>query len=182
MVSKTQNNITFLCVGFILGFVSGYSYKYRQKTKTIIQDVNTKPEPEPEPEPVRLVDPTLPVNYVTTYRDTYATLDELVKTKSKKVPGNTTENLSLRQKYSLMEDFSFLISLTYSQGCRLAASKGYNLHIFSVEGFNQQFPSKVYSNTTFGIEIRDPNYNFQTHTPSKEAQIVSIINVGGKSH
>ena len=53
MVSKTQNNIGFLCVGFIIGFVSGCSYTYRRKLKkkTPEDDVIEKFEPELDSEP-----------------------------------------------------------------------------------------------------------------------------------
>ena len=186
MVSKTQNNIGFLCVGFIIGFVSGCSYTYRRKLKKVPpeDDVIEKFEPEPEldskPEPD--LDPVVvgstPVNYVTTYRDTYATLDELIKTKLETNLGGKSGELSLREKYSLMEDYSYIISLPYAQACRLVASKGYTLRVSSVQGSSQKLPADNYSDTTFGVEIRDLNYNFKMNTPSKDAVIVSINNVG----
>ena len=183
MVSKTQNNIGFLCVGFILGFVSGCSYNYRRKLKKtspeddIIEKFEPELDSEPEPELDSVVDST-PVNYVTTYRDTYATLDELIKTKLETNLGGKSGELSLREKYSLMEDYSYIISLPYAQACRLVASKGYTLRVSSVQGSSQKLPADNYSDTTFGVEIRDLNYNFKMDTPSKDAMIVSINNVG----
>ena len=184
MVSKHQNNFTFVCVGFIIGFVSGYGYGYSQKLKkkvckTPIPSSEPEPVSEPEPEPEKTYgDPAVhSVNYFSSsYTDTYATLDELVK-KPPKMIKDTTE-LTLRQKYTLMEDYSYIISLPYSQACRFVSAKGYSLRISSVQGSSQKLPSETYSSTTFGVEIRDPNYNFLTYTPSKDAVIVSIINVG----
>ena len=84
----------------------------------------------------------------------------------------------MRQKYALMEDYSFIISLPYSQACRLVSNKGYSLRISSVHGSSQKLSTDAYSSTMFGVEIQDPNYNFSTNTPSQDATIVSIINVG----
>ena len=164
MVSKQQNNFAFVCVGFVIGFVSGYSYSQKLKKKERKSIPSSEPEPEPEP----YVDPVTSVNYFpTSYTDGLVT----------KYPKSTTE-LSLRQKYALMEDYSFIISLPYSQACRLVSAKGYTLRISSVQGSNQKLPSETYSSTTFGIEIRDSHYNFRTNTPSKYAMVVSINNVG----
>jgi len=77
-----------------------------------------------------------------------------------------------------MEDYSYIISLPYSQACRLVASKGYTLRVSSVQGASQKLPADNYSSTTFGVEIRDSNYNFKTDTPSTDAVIVSINSVG----
>ena len=77
-----------------------------------------------------------------------------------------------------MEDYSYIISLPYSQARRIVSNKGYTLRIVSVQGSSQQIPSKSYSSNTFGVEIRDPTYNFQTNTPSKDAVIVSINIIG----
>ena len=77
MVSKTQNNIGFLCVGFIIGFVSGCSYTYHRKLKKVppeddvLEKFEHEPELDSEPEPdLDSVGDSTPVNYVTTYRDT----------------------------------------------------------------------------------------------------------------
>ncbi len=185
MVSKTQNNIGFLCVGFIIGFVSGCSYTYRRKLKKVppeddvLEKFEHEPELDSEPEPdLDSVGDSTPVNYVTTYRDTYATLDELIKTKFETNLRGKSGELSLREKYSLMEDYSYIISLPYAQACRLVATKGYTLRVSSVQGSSQKLPADNYSDTTFGVEIRDLNYNFKMDTPSKDAMIVSINNVG----
>ena len=187
MVSKTQNNIGFLFAGFIIGFVSGYHYTYRRKTVKILPpniDRHFESELESELDPERSdpeLDPVVdftPVNYVTTYRATYATLDELIKTTLETNREEKNEELSLRQKYSLMEDYSYIISLSYSQACRLVETKGYTLQVSSVQGSSQNLPTDNYSSTTFGVEIRDPQYNFKMNTPSKKAVIVSINNVG----
>jgi len=185
MVSKTQNNIGFLCVGFIIGFVSGCSYTYRRKLKkvppedVVLEKFEHEPELDSEPEPdLDSVGDSTPVNYVTTYRDTYATLDELIKTKFETNLRGKSGELSLREKYSLMEDYSYIISLPYAQACRLVATKGYTLRVSSVQGSSQKLPADNYSDTTFGVEIRDLNYNFKMDTPSKDAMIVSINNVG----
>ena len=174
MVSKHQNNFALVCVGFIIGFVSGYGYSQKLKKKEYGKTV----PPEPEPEKTYSRDPLVnSVNYFSTsYTDTYATLDELVKKKTEMV--NTGTELTLRQKYALMEDYSYIISLPYSQGCRLVSAKGFTLRVRSVQGSSQTLPSETYSSTTFGVEIRDPSYNFHTNTPSEKAVIVSIINVG----
>ena len=168
MVSKTQNNIGFLCVGFIIGFVSGCSYTYRRKLKKVppeddvLEKFEHEPELDSEPEPdLDSVGDSTPVNYVTTYRDTYATLDELIKTKFETNLRGKSGELSLREKYSLMEDYSYIISLPYAQACRLVATKGYTLRVSSVQGSSQKLPADNYSDTTFGVEIRDLNYNFK---------------------
>ena len=180
MISKQRNNFALVCVGFIIGFVSGYKYAYGQKIKNGKNKKNVPPfELEPELEPVEpeKIQGGPSVNYFSTsYADTYATLDELVKKPPEVVKG--TSELTLRQKYALMEDYSYIISLPYSQACRLVSAKGYTLRVSSVQESNQKLLSESYSSTTFGVEIRDPNYNFQTNTPSKDAVIISIINVG----
>ena len=193
MISKRQNNFALVCVGFVIGFVSGYkyssSYKIKKnenlKNRENISPCDPEPEPrivepEPEPEP-RIVepygDPKSAVNYFSTsYADTYARLDELVKKPPEVV--QSTADLSFRQKYALMEDYSYIISMSYSQACRIVSTKGYTLRVSSVQGFSQKLPSDTYSSTTFGVEIQDPNYNFQTNSPSKDALIASIINIG----
>ena len=88
----------------------------------------------------------------------------------------------MRQKYALMEDYSYIISLSYSQACRIVSNKGYTLRVVSVQGSSQPIPSKSFSSNTFGVEIRDPNYDFQANTPSKDAVIVSINIVGSVDH
>ena len=209
MVSKTQNNFGFLCLGFIIGFVSGYHYTYRRKTLKVLSRYNinkldSDPEPDPEPEsepefepdfepdfesdsesgPVTSFRPRISggdstsVNYVTTYRDTYATLDELIKTKLEMNVGKKNGKMSLRQKYSLMEDYSYIISLPYSQACRLVAAKGYTLQVSSVRGSSQKISVDSIPDNTFGVEIQDLQYDFKMNTPSKDAVVVSITNVG----
>ncbi len=192
MVSKTQNNFGFLCLGFIIGFVSGYHYTYRRKTLKLlsrdnIDKLDSDPEPDspdPKPDPVTSFRPRIsggdstPVNYVSTYRDTYATLDELIKTKLEMNVGKKNEKLSLRQKYSLMEDYSYIISLPYAQACRLVAAKGYTLQVSSVRGSSQKISVDSISDNTFGVEIQDPQFDFKMNTPSREAVVVSITNVG----
>ena len=182
MISKRQNNFALVCVGFVIGFVSGYKYGSShkiKKNKNLKNGGNISPcDPEPEPrivEPER--DPDSAVNYFSTsYADTYARLDELVKKPPEVV--QSTADLSFRQKYALMEDYSYIISMSYSQACRIVSTKGYTLRVSSVHGFSQKLPSDSYSSTTFGVEIQDSNYNFQTNSPSKDAVIVSIINIG----
>ena len=190
MISKRQNNFTLVCVGFVIGFVSGYKYGSSHKIKKIkkikaggnISPCEPEPEPgivEPEPGIVEPYgDPTgSAVNYFSTsYADTYARLDELVKTPPEAV--QSTADLSLRQKYALMEDYSYIISMSYSQACRIVSTKGYTLRVSSVKGFSQKLPADAYSSTTFGVEIQDPHYNFQTNSPSKDAVVASIINIG----
>ena len=202
MISKRQNNFALVCVGFVIGFVSGYKYGSShtiKKNKNLKKGGNISPcdpepeprivEPEPESEPrivepepeLRIVepygDPESAVNYFSTsYADTYARLDELVKKPPEVV--QSTADLSFRQKYALMEDYSYIISMSYSQACRIVSTKGYTLRVSSVQGFSQKLPSDTYSSTTFGVEIQDPNYNFQTNSPSKDALIASIINIG----
>ena len=183
MVSKRQNNFAFVCMGFIIGFVGGYKYAYRrQKIHKIhkmvegqdISSASKKIEPEPK------ITYSQQVNsekyFSTSFRHTYATLDELAKKKTDKV--KSENNLTLRQKYALMEDYSYIISLSYSQACRIVSNKGYTLRVVSVQGSSQPIPSKSFSSNTFGVEIRDPNYDFQANTPSKDAVIVSINMVG----
>lgn len=92
--------------------------------------------------------------------------------------GDGATGLTLRQKYSLMEDFSYIISMPYAQACQNVSSKGYKLCVISVQGSSQKMSSKTYPSNTFGVEICDSNYNFQIDTPSKKAVVVSIINVG----
>ena len=197
MVSKTQNNFGFLCLGFIIGFVSGYNYTYRRKTLKLLSRDNidklgsypepvAEPDSEPdsEPDPVTSFRPKIsgggstPVNYVNTYRDTYATLDELIKTKLETNVGKKNEKLSLRQKYSLMEDYSYIISLPYAQACRLVAAKGYTLQVSSVRGSSQKISVDSIPDNTYGVEIQDLQYDFKMNTPSKDAVVVSITNVG----
>ena len=162
------------------GFVSGYKYAYGQKIKNGKNKKNVPPfELEPELEPVEpeKIQGGPSVNYFSTsYADTYARLDELVKKPPEVV--QSTADLSFRQKYALMEDYSYIISMSYSQACRIVSTKGYTLRVSSVHGFSQKLPSDSYSSTTFGVEIQDSNYNFQTNSPSKDAVIVSIINIG----
>ena len=186
MVFKTETYIVVLGVGFIIGFVSGYNYKCRRRLgkdlpyQGIIEksEPEIEPEVEPEIEPeVGSIEATPPLNYITTCQDTYATLGELVQPKLETDRGGGG-GLSLRQKYSLMEDYSYIVSIPYAQACRLVASKGYTLRVSSVQGNNQKLPTDDYSSTTFGVEIRDANYNFKTNTPSTDAVIVSINSVG----
>ena len=77
-----------MCMGFIIGFVGGYKYAYRrQKIHKIhkmvegqdISSASKKIEPEPK------ITYSQQVNsekyFSTSFRDTYATLDELAKKK-----------------------------------------------------------------------------------------------------
>ena len=70
--------------------------------------------------------------------------------------------------------------MPYSQACRLMASKGYILHIQSVQGTLHKLPSASCASTTFAVEIADSKYNFETNTPSKDAIITSLIEVKPK--
>ena len=47
MVSKQQNNFAFVCVGFVIGFVSGYSYSQKLKKKR--ENLFLLPNPSPSP-------------------------------------------------------------------------------------------------------------------------------------
>jgi len=192
MISKRQNNFILVGIGFVIGFVSGYKYGSSHKIKKI-KNLNVlkkgggisrceseselEPKPDLESKIVKPYDVGSAVNYFSTsYADTYARLDELVKAPPKAV--QSTPDLSLRQKYALMEDYSYIISMTYSQACRIVSTKGYTLRVSSVQGSNRTLPSDPFSSTTFGVEIQDPNYNFQTNSPSKDAVVSSIINIG----
>ena len=72
MVSKQQNNFTFVCVGFIIGFVSGYGYSQKLKKKECKTPIpSSEPEPEPEPEKTYGDPAAHSVNYFSTsYTDT----------------------------------------------------------------------------------------------------------------
>lgn len=199
MASKHQNCLALVGVGFVLGFISGYKYSCKRSSKSrkelytrnlrvaespsdsgsdsgsesgsgpAVEGGSVFPKDAPPPPPS---DNFFPASY----SDTYARLDELVPPAPSSLPKPPTE-LSVRQKFSLMEDYSYIISMTYSQACRLVAKKGYSLRVKAVRGCDRKLLSESFSTPSFEVEIEDHDYDFHTNSPSKHAVIVSIIDV-----
>ena len=79
----------------------------------------------------------------------------------------------------LMENLSYIVSQPFAQACRQVAQAGYSLHVIGVKGSELRMSAELYSPNVQGVEIADTHFDFETRTPSAQAIVYSIVNVGG---
>jgi hypothetical protein len=95
--------------------------------------------------------------------------------RSKKVSGN---NLSRADELDIINSFSHLRGMEYSNAVQLAQENGYSLHAVYVNDLPRN-PNEKYSKTVIGVKVKDPNYA-PNGIFSENAVIVNITDVGGQ--
>lgn len=102
---------------------------------------------------------------------TNADLDELKNRR------DTFKRLTRTEEIDIISDFRDIEGKTLDNARDLASERGYSLFVNSVGDTTRC--REIYSGAVLGVEISDPEYNYEKNEPSNKARVTDILNVGG---
>lgn len=86
--------------------------------------------------------------------------------------------LSRKEEMSIINSFKHLIGMGYADALELAREKGYNLYPLYLS-YGPKMPALNYSPRTLGVRVKDHLFDSRIGQPSKDAEILEIVDVGG---
>ena len=173
MERRSSDNLGTFLLGFALGALSSWWYQTRflilggssdSKADECKLD-NDKTVPS---ESFSVVSPT----------SIYSSYAKLSSLGSNLTLGPQT-TLNEKEKQNLMEDMSYLVSLPFSQACRMTSAKGYALRVLEAYcGTEQKFFTSGLKHAEIGFHLEDALYNQETQKPSSSATVRALAGVG----
>lgn len=79
----------------------------------------------------------------------------------------------------IVESFSSLVGMKYTEALEYATESGYKLHVLYVGHGVRQPREGELDDKVLGIRIYDPSYDFYHRCPSDRALVEEVIDVGG---
>jgi len=116
---------------------------------------------------------TEPVRFPSRPGGGYVTTQE-VENLSQQVKG--FKKLSRADELDIIRSFEHIKGQNYWNALGFVEEQGYALHPVYING--EKFPADLYSGTTLGVAVKDPN--FEGEKISEVALITDIVDVGGK--
>lgn len=89
--------------------------------------------------------------------------------------------LSRREEMQIINEFRNLVQTHYYNALATVEERGFTLHPIYLS-YGNKMPASSYSPKTIGVRISDPNFDPKSNTPSREAKITEIIDVGGMDY
>ncbi len=93
----------------------------------------------------------------------------------------TADMLSRDEERKIINKFSRLVGNSFNEMNDLLKSegKGYTVHPLYIRWDPSKMPIPRYNDHVLGVRISDEKFNYNTRTPSNDAKIMEIVDVGG---
>lgn len=120
-----------------------------------------------------------PVKYFSTPGSGYATMSVIEKAGDDFREFKNQKKLKRADELDILNAFVKLRGMNYFRAERELSHQGYCLHPIYINDGPKR-PALTYRGDIIGVSVRDENYDSETNSLSHEAEIVSLIDVGGQ--
>lgn len=120
-----------------------------------------------------------PVKYFSTPGSGYATMSAIEKTGDEFRKFKDQKKLKRADELDILNAFVKLRGMNYFRAERELSQQGYGLHPIYINDGPKR-PALTYRGDIIGVSVRDENYDSVTGSLSHEAEIVSLVDVGGQ--